>query len=1022
MERSDPPSGLARPPQGPWEQAIRIVIQRGIDLRDRGLLLEAQDCFRHCLELGEGVQAPASHATAQGCLGSVAMLQGDTAAARSWFEQALALRREAGDPLGEARSLNDLAICDLRGGKAAESLQKLAKSLSLTATDCDGRIRAEALESMGRVHLERGELQDALRFFKDCLAIHEAKGDLTRVAGSLDSIGKVHHRMSAAEEAFAAFRKAYEIRRGLPDQRARAATANNLATEHYAQGEFDEAEALLSEALTGFLAVGHKAGVAHAHSNLGLVCADQGRMEEGSEHHRRALVIREELQDLLGQANSWNNLSHVALERGDPWEGLRCSARAEELRRRAGGGSILAKPLYNKGRACTDLDRLDEAGRLAKEVIALSQASGAIECLAEGHILLAETLLRRGVLEEARAQADEAHRLATRTKDARLISSALRLRGKEMALRGEHTPARELLARAERYLKGKMYGAELPRVHREQGGLAARVGSHQSAVERLGRAVREFAQIGNRLEEARTLALLAHSEGALGIPEAARTRARAEEIASSFLASGVRVDLELPEDRRMRDPWPAASPIDTALELMESLRSVESIAGIGPWLGRLRGALGADAVGLLAALPETPAPGTALLELTDGAILWTPSDQDRGRSLDLIGGSAFRQPIPGTGESCALLLDGIAAEAGSPVLRLLALHLGRGGVRGIAPRPADAQRTDGAWEGLVGLSPTMEALFRTIERVARSDVSVLILGESGTGKELVARAIHARSARASGPFVAVNCPSIPRELIEAEMFGHEKGSFTGATQARPGRVEMADGGTLFLDEVADMDIPVQSKLLRFLQEREMQRVGGRETIRVDVRVVAATSRDLEHAMELGTFRPDLYFRLNVVPIRIPPLRERVADVPVLAHKFLGDIESQTGRKLTLTSRALDRLGRHSWPGNVRELKNTVTRMAALAEEDLLDLKHIPSTIGKEAGQHATNSEPGLRGGETLSDRLLQVEAGLFRWALTEEGWNQSAAARRLGVSETMVRNRMRQLGIAKPGGGSRPDR
>lgn len=999
------------------------MLQRGLDLRDRGSLSEAADCFRHCLDLARQLDDINSQAVAHGCLGSVAMLQGDYPGARAEFESALALRTSTGDGLGQARSLNDLAMCDLRLGRSEDALRALGRSLALTVTDADGRVRAETLESMGRVHLDRGELKEALRFFKDCLAIQESMRDPPRVAASLDSIGKVYHRLSMPEESFAAFRQAYEIRRGLPDRRATAATANNLATVHYTQGQFEEAEALLGEALSGFLAVGHKTGVAAAHSNLGLVCADQGRMEQAEEHHRRALRIREDLGDVSGQANSWNNLSHVAVERGDAAEGLRCAETAERLRRAAGVEASLAKPLYNKARALHELGRSHEAQPVVEEVIRLSASFGSVESLAEGHHLAAEIALASGDLAAAAAHAREALDAGERAGDPRLVASGLRVFAAERSRAGEPSEAREMLGRAERCLKGRMYSAELPRVHREQGWLAWSVGAHEAAVERLSRAAREFAQVGNRAGEARAMALLARSEAALGLPDAGRTRARAEAIAAALAEAGVPVNLEpqsMPLLGERRGPSSDDTcGIDVGVELLECLQGVTSVAEMGPVLALVRRAAGVTTVGIVGDTAGPPGPGIAATRLDTGRILWTQDDEGPERARCALGVPSLREEIPGTEGSCAVVAAGDLGPAGRALIRLLALHLGKARIAGIAAATANLQGSgQEAWEGLVGISPAMQALYKTIDRVARSEVSVLILGESGTGKELVARAIHSRSARSGEPFVPINCPSIPRELIEAELFGHEKGAYTGAAMARPGKVELADRGILFLDEVADMDLAVQSKLLRFLQEREFQRVGGRQTIHVDVRVLAATSRALEAAMEQGAFRPDLYFRLNVVPIRIPPLRERREDVPVLAHAFLTEIGARTNRRITMTSQALERLASYSWPGNVRELRNTVAHMAAMAETDVLDCQHLPASLPRTKGVASTRvggpAPGGLRPGESLADRLLAVEAGLYRWALSEEGGNQSAAARRLGVTETMVRNRMRKLGIRKP--------
>ena len=232
---------------------------------------------------------------------------------------------------------------------------------------------------------------------------------------------------------------------------------------------------------------------------------------------------------------------------------------------------------------------------------------------------------------------------------------------------------------------------------------------------------------------------------------------------------------------------------------------------------------------------------------------------------------------------------------------------------------------------IIGATPAMQEIFKTIGRVAHSDATVLIQGESGTGKELIARAIHSHSPRWSGPFVALNCSAVPRDLLESELFGHERGSFTGATEQRAGMFEVASGGTLFLDEVGDMPLELQAKLLRVLQEKELTRVGGREVIKVDCRIIAATNQDLERAVAQGRFRDDLYFRLKVVPIVVPPLRQRRGDIPELVAYFVDKINREMGTHITgVSAEARAILNAHGWPGNVRELENTLVRAAVLA--------------------------------------------------------------------------------------------
>jgi two-component system nitrogen regulation response regulator GlnG len=260
-------------------------------------------------------------------------------------------------------------------------------------------------------------------------------------------------------------------------------------------------------------------------------------------------------------------------------------------------------------------------------------------------------------------------------------------------------------------------------------------------------------------------------------------------------------------------------------------------------------------------------------------------------------------------------------------------------------------------EGIVGSSTAMQEVFKTIGQVTASDVTVMITGESGTGKELVARGIYKHSHRASRPFIAVNCAAIPENLIESELFGHERGSFTGATAQRIGKFELCDGGTIFLDEIGDMALATQTKILRVLQSGEIQRVGGTETIKVDVRVLAATNKDLEDMVRVRTFREDLYYRLNVVRIRMPPLRERLEDIPQIVDFMLQTLERQKKTRVKkISMEVLAVLLRHSWPGNVRELENVIYRSAVVAKGDTILWKDLPPEI-REAAAAAPEPAP-----------------------------------------------------------------
>jgi DNA-binding NtrC family response regulator len=313
------------------------------------------------------------------------------------------------------------------------------------------------------------------------------------------------------------------------------------------------------------------------------------------------------------------------------------------------------------------------------------------------------------------------------------------------------------------------------------------------------------------------------------------------------------------------------------------------------------------------------------------------------------------------------------------------------------------------FDNIVGRSAAMREIFHTVERVAPTRATVLLAGESGVGKDMIARAIHQHSPRKNHSFVKINCTAIPENLMESELFGYDKGAFTGATNSKPGKFEQADGGTAFLDEIGDVPGNIQVKLLRILQERQFERLGSNFTRSVDVRVIAATNVDLRAALEEGRFREDLYYRLNVVPISIPPLRERKEDLPFLALHFVQKLSRELGTAAKeISPAALDRLVDHPWPGNVRELENTIERSLVLASGDILQ----PADIRLEAprGHHSATSGqpvPILPEGETLE----HWEQMMIREALRRANGNKSQAARMLGLTRNALRYRLSQMGL-----------
>jgi len=320
-------------------------------------------------------------------------------------------------------------------------------------------------------------------------------------------------------------------------------------------------------------------------------------------------------------------------------------------------------------------------------------------------------------------------------------------------------------------------------------------------------------------------------------------------------------------------------------------------------------------------------------------------------------------------------------------------------IRTILARPAE-------FEELIGRNPRMQRVYNLIRTVAPASSTVLVTGESGTGKERVAEAIHRRSTRRAGPLIRVNCSAFAEGVLESELFGHEQGAFTGAVRGRVGVFRKADHGTLFLDEIGDLPQSTQVKLLRAIQEREVQPVGGDVTVAVDVRLVAATNRDLSAEVKAGRFREDLFFRLNVIPIHLPALRERPDDIPPLAEHFLARFAAQSGKTLAgFTDRALSAMERYGWPGNVRELENAIERAVVLAQAEIIDLADLP---------------PEVRGGSGSADgayqvntvRLSEVEEIIIRRVLAKTGWNIKRSAEMLGITRATLYSKIRKFGLA----------
>jgi two-component system nitrogen regulation response regulator NtrX len=381
------------------------------------------------------------------------------------------------------------------------------------------------------------------------------------------------------------------------------------------------------------------------------------------------------------------------------------------------------------------------------------------------------------------------------------------------------------------------------------------------------------------------------------------------------------------------------------------------------------------------------APDTAVIVVSGEATIANAMRAGQRGAYDFIEKPPDRDRLLGVLDEAARVTALRRRESGAPEVR----------------EPAPAAAGPGGDLGILGSSAAVSALLERIRKIGPAQGRVLVTGENGSGKELVAHALHVMSRRAGGPFVKINCAAIPRDLIESELFGYERGAFSGAVQAKKGRLEMADGGTLFLDEIGDLSLEAQAKLLRAIETGEVERVGGTRTAHVDVRIIAATNKDLTAAVGDGAFREDLYYRLNVLPIHVPPLRERASDVPLLAGHFLeGFCRGEGITPKTLAPEACGMLEEYHWPGNVRELRNLMERAAILVAGDTV-----------EAGDLAPWLESSPEGRAGLRGEIEKREADAIRRALEEAGWNVTQAAAGLGIDRTNLHRKIRKYGISR---------
>ncbi len=834
----------------------------------------------------------------------------------------------------------------------------LAQARKLAERDRSGAAGiARAALAAAQEHAERGLEAEALNFLADS----------ERMAGNMSSAQALAEQALSTAEAAG-------------DDRAAGSAFNTLSALAWHRGEFDQAIEFSSRALKLREATNDERGIASTCGNLALLHTEKGDLARAMKYQQRCLALREKLGDHRGLGTSHLNLGVLYADLGDWDKALESYFRALAEKERAGDSAHVALCYNNIGELYLNRDKLDRARFYLEQALELVRTTPAKWILAEVLGTLGDVALAKGDLAEAQSCYEQDLAICEETEEREEQAETLRRLAELSLARAEYDESRRLLERSLALCIEAGARKEEGNVRRVLAELEARSGNLTVA-----------------------LALFEQSENLL------RTLGRSFELGLTLLAM-TRAGLPEPASER-RAKLTEAQAIFDGLGVTRRAREAEHLLGQAT-TPALTADLLADLVGLACqGLPVADLASKALelacsrLNLAGAAIFMRDGRVFRhGAAAPGLSGVTFALETGGQRLGTLLLLGPVDVARTRAAVKLLSLGLAQAGA-GPAKELPDT-RTKTSFPGIIGADTTLRSVFKTIEQVAPTRANVLVLGESGTGKEIVARTIHELSDRRPGPFVAVNCAAIPEALLESELFGVERGTATGVS-ARIGRLEAADKGTLFLDEIGDMSLGLQAKLLRVLQERSFERVGGRTQVNVDIRVIAATNRNLEKAMAEARFRPDLFFRLNVITISLPPLRERRSDIPALVNLFLGRLSREYAKPVRgVTDECLACLVKAHWPGNVRELENVIERAVILARGELVTLADLPPAF--------QTADPGDGWREARAVASGSVEAAALLNALESSGWVVTKAAAKLGLSRRQMYRLMTRHGLSRP--------
>ena len=1024
--------------QDPLRSRAHLALGRALALR--GALLEAQESFEVALSIADRAPAPVLSAQAESGLGRVAARLGTFDEGAAHFARAIEHARAAVRPDIEVDALLGLGALRRDEGSYRASLSAFGDARSRADARTLSRVEAEILEGEALSHEIEGRPREALEAYERARERAAARGDVQGAATATARAGLAALRLGDSEGARARFESALETHRRLGNRDGIAEALQSLAALHLQQARYDLAHEGAEEALKHARRTARRDLVASSLHLLGGADLALGDVDRAGVAFEEAQRIMRDVRNPRWLAGFLVDVTEWRRRAGAFDEARKQAQEAAFLARRIGDGRLESVALRRLGESHLDEKDPERALVACRKALALAEGSGTPREEAEARLLRARIELARPGGDVVRAEIDalEAGRILRELRDPESVWQAEHVAGKGALRLGRREDGAERILRAHRWLEGVR--SRLPARWRESflsdprrrevfddaerlraSGARERREPEETSREPAGdlararaeiKALRRILEINRSLNATRDgeRLLPAILDAAIEVTGAERgflLLADGEEIATATArgAAGASLDgdaLALSRSIAKRTIERGEAVLSTDAEADERFQAAASIQELGirsvlcvplKIQSETVGAVYLDSRldrGVFAAhhLERAALVGDQAAIALDTARLIRRIDDQRSR-LDRLN-QELEKTAAAQRDALADARELLVSSRSSLELRL-------------------------RFEEMIGGSAAMQPIYSLVERLAPKKLPVLVVGESGTGKELIARALHARSDRSGGPFFTVNCAALPENLLESELFGYRKGAFTGATRNKPGYFELAHGGTLFLDEIAEMGPAMQAKLLRVLQESEVFPVGGDAAVKVDVRIVSATNRDLQAMIRAGSFREDLYYRIHVARIDLPPLRGRAGDIPLLVEHFLARIaDEEGGEPREVEPAVLARLALYPWPGNVRELQHHVARMATFARGQTLTLRDLEryGDLRAPSVSAAGVPAPAVATPEAAPanvDSLEEIERKQIALALEKAGGNKTKAAELLGINRVTLFRKLRRF-------------